>query len=165
VKQLSWKLAEGITSSGISNSDYYSSTIGVGSKGNDLSNWANQATKLYTNIDLLEKKVTLHGDVVAFWGFQGYKDGLDAFEQAGGDANGIQKIRDHDAFGAEVKANISLTYHVNKSADLMVFVQNIPVIGDNKRYSYSSGQKNSYVDKTAWVEEPMVVGLTYKIRF
>jgi outer membrane receptor protein involved in Fe transport len=165
VKQLSWKLAEGITTSGISNSDYYDSTIGIRSNGNDLSNWANQATKLYTNIDLLEKKVTLHGDVEAFWGFEGYKKGLDAFERAGGDAAGIQKIRDHDAFGAKVGANISLTYHVNKSADLMVFVQNIPVIGDNKRYSYSSGQKNRYPDKTAWVEEPMVVGLRYCVRF
>jgi phosphoglycerol transferase MdoB-like AlkP superfamily enzyme len=109
--------------------------------------------------------VTLHGDVEAFWGFEGYKKGLDAFERAGGDAAGIQKIRDHDAFGAKVGANISLTYHVNKSADLMVFVQNIPVIGDNKRYSYSSGQKNRYPDKTAWVEEPMVVGLRYCVRF
>ncbi|MFA5292011.1 MAG: TonB-dependent receptor [Phycisphaerae bacterium] len=169
VKQLSWKLAEGITTSGISNSDYFgsSSTLpgGVGSKGNDLSNWANQSTKLYTNIDLLEKKITLHGDAVAFWGFEGYKDGLDAFEEAGGDAASIQTIRDHDAFKPEIRANISLTWHINKSADFTVFVQNIPLLGDNKRYSYSSGQKNIYADKTAWVEEPLVVGFKYKIRF
>ena len=167
VKQLSWKLAEGVTTSGISYSDYYNNSSGfiMHSNGNDLSNWANQATKLYTNIDLLEKKITLHGDMEAFWGFEGYKKGLDAFEQAGGDAAGISKIRNHDAFGAKVGANISLTYHVNKSADLMVFVQNIPVIGDNKRYSYSSGQKNSYPDKTSWVEEPMVVGFRYCVRF
>ena len=165
VKQLSWQLAEGILSSGISYSDYYDSTSGVRSNGNDLSNWANQATKLYTNIDLLEKKITLHGDMEAFWGFEGFKKGLDAFEKAGGNAVGIQKIRYHDAFGAKVGANVSLTYHINKSADLSVFVQNIPIIGDNKRYSYSSGYKNIYPDRTAWVEEPTVVGLRYCVRF
>jgi outer membrane receptor protein involved in Fe transport len=164
-KQLSFKLAKGVTGSGISYSDYSDSTIKIGSQGNDLSNWANQATKLYTNIDLLEKKITLHGDMMAFWGFQGYKDGLEAFERAGGDAASIQKIKDQDAFGAEVKANVSLTWHVNKSADFMVFVQNIPVFGGNKRYAYSSGQKNVYADKTSWIEEPLVVGVTYKIRF
>lgn len=165
VKQLSWQLAEGIKSSGISYSDYYDSTIGIRSNGNDLSNWANQATKLYTNIELLEKKLTLHGDAVAFWGFEGLKNGLDAFEQAGGNAASIQLIKHHNAFDAEVKTNISLTYHINKSADVSVFVQNIPIIGDNKRYSYSSGQKNRYADKTAWVEEPTVVGLRYCVRF
>jgi outer membrane receptor protein involved in Fe transport len=176
VKQLSWKLAEGVTTSGISYSDYYGTSTGnyygagnafaVNSNGNDLSNWANQATKLYTNIDLLEKKITLHGDMEAFWGFEGYKKGMDALAKAyGSNAANIQKIRDHDAFGAKVGANISLTYHVNKSADLMVFVQNIPVFGDNKRYAYSSGQKLFYPDKTSWVEEPMVVGFRYCVRF
>jgi len=168
VKQLSWKLADGIPSSGISYSDYRGTSTGfvVNSNGNDLSNWANQATKLYTNIDLLEKKITLHGDMEAFWGFEGYKKGLEAVAKASGaDAAGIQELKDHDVFGVEVRANVSLTWHVNKSADFMVFVQNIPVFGDNKRYAYSSGQKNSYPDKTSWVEEPMVVGLTYKIRF
>ncbi len=171
VKQLSWKVAGGITSSGISYSDYYTNTGGfvIHSNGNDLSNWANQATKLYTNIDLLEKKITLHGDMMAFWGFEGYKKGLDAVAKASGataeTAPDIQELKDHDAFGAEVKANVSLTWHINKSADFMVFVQNIPVFGDNKRYSYSSGQKNPYPDKTSWVEEPMVVGVSYKIRF
>ncbi len=167
VKQLSWKLAKGITTSGISNSDYYyySTSITIGSHGNDLSNWANQSTKLYTNIGLIENKLDLHGDVEAFWGFQGYKDGLDAFEKAGGNAASIKALQDHHAFDAEVKANLSLTWHVNKSADFMVFVQNIPVFGDNKRYSYTTGQKLNYPDKTAWVEEPMVVGFTYKIRF
>jgi outer membrane receptor protein involved in Fe transport len=169
VKQLSWQLVDNVASSGISYSDYFGTSTGlpggIMSKGNDLSNWANQATKLYTNIELLKNKITLHGDAVAFWGFEGYKDGLDAFEQAGGNAAGIKQIRERNAFSAEVKANISLTYHINKSADLSVFVQNIPVVGDNKRYSYSSGQKNAYADKTAWVEEPMVVGVKYKIRF
>jgi len=37
----------------------------------------------------------------------------------------------------------------------------IPIFGDNKRYSYSSGFKLSYPDKTSWIEEPTVVGFSY----
>jgi outer membrane receptor protein involved in Fe transport len=170
VKQLSWELAGGITNSGISYSDY-TRTVNPGgviirSNGNDLANWANQATKLYTNIDLLEKKLTLHGDIRVLWGFEGLEDGLNALADAGGNASSIQAVRDKDAYGVLSTANVSLTYHVNKSADFMVFVQNIPIIGDNKRYSYSSGYAYSDTrDKSSWVEEPMVVGFTYKIRF
>ncbi|MGB8225571.1 MAG: TonB-dependent receptor plug domain-containing protein [Sedimentisphaerales bacterium] len=171
VKQLDFLTADRIEASGISNSDYYykSGNVTIGSRGNDLSNWANQATKLYTNIDLFKKKVTLHGDIKAFWGFEGLADGLTALSHAipAGDANSnvISTLRDHDAYGILATANLSLTYHVNKSADFMVFVQNIPVFGGNKRYTYLSGQKSNY-SNTCWVEEPeTVVGFTYKIRF
>jgi len=165
-KQLSWKLADNVSTSGISYSDYYDSTIGIGSNGNDLSNWANQATKLYTNIELLKNKVTLHGDIITYWGFEGLEDGLQAYSAtSSANDNNADALRDKDVFGILSKANVSLTFHINKDADLSVFVQNIPVFGDNKRYAYSSGQKNSYLDKASWVEEPMVVGCKYKIRF
>ena len=170
VKQIDFLTADRVEYSGISYSDYYrkvtTPTVYILSNGNDLANWSNHATKLYTNIDLLEKKLTLHGDVRVFWGFEGSEDGLNALADAGGNAQSIQAVRDKDAYGVLSTANVSLTYHVNKSADFMVFVQNIPVIGDNKRYSYSSGQAYSDPrEKTSWVEEPMVVGFTYKIRF
>jgi outer membrane receptor protein involved in Fe transport len=168
VKQISFKLGSGITNSGISNSEFDKVVSGMGTiwgNGNDLSNWSNHSTKLYTNIDLLEKKVTLHGDMEAFWGFQGYKDGLEAFEAAGGNAATVDAIQNQDAFGILVRANVSLTYHINKNADVMLFVQNIPVMGGNKRYDYNSGFSTTYPDKTSWVEEPMVVGVAYKVRF
>jgi hypothetical protein len=171
VKQLNWKLAEGIENSGISYSDYFSpstnsTTVTIGSNGNDLSNWANQATKLYTNIELLEGKATLHGDIETFWGFEGLQDGLEAYERASGaNAANLAAVRDKDAFGVQSRANLSLTFHLTKDADFSIFLQNIAVFGDNKRYSYSSGQKNSYLDKASWVEEPMVVGVKYKLRF
>ncbi|MGB8225573.1 MAG: hypothetical protein WCE45_01715, partial [Sedimentisphaerales bacterium] len=177
VKQLSFLTADRIETSGISYSDYYakSGTVIIGSKGNDLANWANQSTKLYTNIDLFKKKATLHGDIKAYWGFEGCKDGLDSL--ARGQANAgkgpsdadvvsLQKFREEDVFGILASANLSLTYHVNKSADLTVFLQNIPVYGSNKRYFYSSGINSTYTgNKVGWVEEPMVVGFKYKIRF
>ena len=169
VKQLDFLTADKIEYCGISQSDFYRSVatgVIVGSKGNDLANWSNHATKLYTNINLLEKKLTLHGDVRVFWGFEGSEDSLNALANAGGNARIIAEDRDHDVYGKVATANLSLTYHVNKSADFMVFVQNIPVIGENKRYTYSTGpQYSDPRNKCCWVEEPMVVGFTYKIRF
>jgi outer membrane receptor protein involved in Fe transport len=179
VKQLNWKLADGISKSSFSYSDYYAETdyagVAVRSNGNDLSNWANQATKLYTNIDLLEKKVTLHGDIRAFWGFEGEAKGLDAVESAAESSGNstvkarrratIDEVRKKGAYGILATANVSLTYHINKSADVSMFVQNIPVVGNNKRYAHSSGQKDEYPSKSSWVEEPTIVGVKYKIRF
>lgn len=170
VKQQSWELAEEIDVSGISYSDYYRDVNGDGSvvimsNGNDLNNWSNHATKLYTNIDFYEGKLTFHGNMQVFWGFEGNKDGLEALSDAGGDAGPIAAIRDHDAYDTEIRANLSLTYHVNPSADVTFFVQNIPVLGDNKRYSYSSGYKKTYPDKSSWIEEPTVFGLRCHFRF
>ena len=168
VKQQEWELAEGIAVSGISYSDYYLDAGGgviINANGNDLNNWSNHATKLFTNIDLYEGKFTLHGNMQVFWGFEGNKDGLEALSDAGGDAGPIAAIRDHDAYETEIRANLSLTYHVNPNADVTLFVQNIPVLGDNKRYSYSSGYKKSYPDKSSWIEEPTVVGVRCQFRF
>ncbi|OGP66206.1 MAG: hypothetical protein A2169_00935 [Deltaproteobacteria bacterium RBG_13_47_9] len=168
VKQLDWDLDDNIAVSGISYSDYYvdaGSGVIITSNGDDLNNWSNHTTKLYGNIDFLEGKLLLHANMRAFWGFQGRKDGLDALEEAGGDAAKIDNIRDKDAYDIEVTANLSLTYCVNKLSTLTVFVHSIPVIGDNKRYSYSSGFKNSYPDKVSWIEEPTVVGVSYLLKF
>ena len=168
VKQLDWDLDDNIAVSGISYSDYYrdaGSGVIITSKGDDLNNWSNHATKLFGNMDFLEGKLSLHGDMRALWGFQGRKDGLDALQKAGGDAASIADIRDRDAYDLEVAANLSLTYRLNKLSTLTVFVHNVPVVGDNKRYSYSSGFKKTAPDKVSWIEEPTVVGISYLLRF
>ncbi|MCE5185513.1 MAG: TonB-dependent receptor plug domain-containing protein [Planctomycetaceae bacterium] len=168
VKQLDWELGDDITVSGISYSDYFQDAGGgvlITSKGNDLNNWPNNMTKLFTNINLYENKLTLHGDLRTIWGFEGSKDGLSALARAGGNMDMIDHINDQDAYDLEITANLSLTYHYSKSADLTFFVHNIPVLGDNKRYSYSSGFKKSYPDKVAWIEEPTVVGVRWNVRF
>jgi hypothetical protein len=170
-KQIDWELDNNIQVSGISYSDYYIQTgttandIIITSNGNDLNNWPNQATKLFANIQFLGGKLVLHGDMRAFWGFEGSKDGLDALAEAGGTPAFVQNIRRHDAYDAQVSAGLSLAYKVAPKATLTVFVQNIPVIGDNKRYAYSSGFKKYYPDKVSWVEEPTVVGVSYLMRF
>lgn len=168
VKQLDWDLADNVAVSGISYSDYYvdaGSGVIVTSNGNDLNNWSNHATKLFTNVGLLRGKLSLHADLRALWGFQGRQDGLEALERAGGRAADIAEIRARDAYDVELTGNLSLAYHLSKTATLTVFVHNIPVFGDNKRYAYSSGFKKSYPDKVSWIEEPIVVGISYLGRF
>jgi outer membrane receptor protein involved in Fe transport len=169
-KQLNWTLAQNISTSGISASDYFAvatdnAKVVLHGNGNDLNNWANQATKLWTNIDLLENRMTLHGDLRALWGFEGARQALDELAQAGGDAAAIDGTRDRGAFGVQLTGDLSLTYRITKNADFQVFLQNIPVYGDNKRYSYNSGYKKSIPDKASWVEEPMVIGFKYNLRF
>jgi outer membrane receptor protein involved in Fe transport len=167
-KQIDWELDKNIQVSGISYSDYYmdaGSGVVITSNGNDLNNWPNQATKLFTNIQFLGGKLVLHGDMRAFWGFEGSEDGLDALADAGGTAAAVQNIRRHDAYAAQVTAGLSLAWNVTPKASLTVFVQNIPVVGDNKRYAYSSGFKKSYPDKVSWVEEPTIVGVSYLVKF
>jgi len=168
VKQLDWELDKGIDVSGISYSDYYVDAGGgiiIMSKGNDLNNWPSHATKLYSNIGFLDGKLLLHANMRTLWGFEGSKDGLDALEEAGGDAASIDDIHDRDAYDIEVTANLSLTWRVDKLSTLTAFVHSIPIIGDNKRYSYSSGFKRAYPDKVSWIEEPTVVGLSYLLKF
>jgi len=173
VKQLDWKLADDISSSGISYSDYYYNVGGVppviiNHKGNNLSNWANNATKLFTNIDFLDGKLTLHGDARIFWGFEGLQDGLDALSDAGIPAGAVAEVdhigREH-GYDMQATCDVSLMYRLDRFADVTFFVQNIPIVGDNKRYSYSSGFIRNYPDKTSWVEEPIVFGLRYRLRF
>jgi len=172
VKQLDWELAENVTASGISYSDYYyydtATGVIINSKGNDLSNWSNHATKLFTNIDFLDGKLTLYGDARIFWGFEGLQDGLDALSVAGIPAEAAAEIEDierHHGYDMQVTGDVSLMYRLDRFADVTFFVQNIPIIGDNKRYSYSSGFRRNYPDKTSWVEEPLVFGLRYRLRF
>jgi outer membrane receptor protein involved in Fe transport len=168
VKQLDWQLDKGMDASGISYSDYYvnaGSGVIITSKGNDLNNWSNHATKLFTNIRFFDGKLTLHGDLKTFWGFEGCRDGLNALAEAGGAADRIRDVKKHNAYDMEITANLSLTYHISKAAELTFYVQNIPVLGDNKRYSYSSGYKKAHPDKSAWIEEPTMVGVRYQFRF
>ena len=168
VKQLDWTLNDGVDVSGISYADYnidLGDDIIMTSNGNDLNNWSNHATKLYSNIDLLNNKVNFHVDLVTFWGFEGCKDGLDALAKAGGYQQAIDDINNKNAYDLELKTNLSLTFRLNENADIILFGQNIPVIGDNKRYGYSSGFKRAYPDKANWIEEPSVFGVKFKAKF
>jgi hypothetical protein len=167
-KQIDWELDDNVLVSGISYSDYLQdagSGVIITSNGDDLNNWSNHATKLFANWQLLGGKLILHGDMRVLWGFEGAEDGLDALAEAGGDAVPIAKARDHDVYDAQITAGLSLAWRVTRAGTLTVFAQNLPVLGDNKRYAYSSGFKKTYPDKVSWIEEPTVVGVAYEMKF
>jgi hypothetical protein len=110
----------------------------------------------------------LHGDARIFWEFEGLQDGLDALSEAGIPADAaaeIKNVEKHHGYDPQASGNISLMYRFDRFADITFFLQNIPLYGDNKRYSYSSGYRKNYPDKTIWIEEPIVFGLRYRIRF
>lgn len=168
VRQLDWDLDNGVNVSGISYSDYYIDTGGgvvIYGNGNNLNNWSNHATKLFANLGILEDALSAHADMRILWGFEGREDGLDALAAAGGNAADIADVKSKDAYKTEISANFSLTWNLDETSKLTGFVHNIPVLGDNKRYSYSSGFKKTYPDKVSWIEEPTVVGISYLKRF
>lgn len=183
VQQLSWELADGLTTSGISYGDYYLDTsyqtrytnptrtvtypVHYRSTGNDLNNYANNMTKFFGNLNLWDDKITLHGDTQIFWGFPGCKDGLDMVRDGGGYTSAYSAgVKDDDAYGIQAVGNVSVTYHMTKSADIALYVQGIPVYGGRyKRYFYSSGDKTGTAEKTGWIEEPTTVGVRFTAKF
>lgn len=170
VQQLDFEVDPAVQVSGISYADYYrvasdDPNVIITSNGNNISNWPNHATKFYFNKRFLDGRCTFHGDLVTFWGFEGLMDGLDALENAGGEAAPIAAVRDKDVYEMRMTANLSLAYKLAKTSTLIFYLQNIPVIGDNKRYGYSSGYKNSYPDKSSWIEEPTALGISYRVKF
>ncbi|HSV26658.1 MAG TPA: hypothetical protein VLH60_02090, partial [Sedimentisphaerales bacterium] len=135
------------------------------STGNDLNNYSDHMTKLFTNIRLADDRLTLHGNAKVFWGFTGAKDGVDMVRRGGGWPLPYDELEERDAHGMLINGNVSLTWHFDRFADLSFYVQNIPIRGDNKRYAYSSGHRRAVPDRTGWIEEPMMVGARFTARF
>jgi hypothetical protein len=77
----------------------------------------------------------------------------------------IEHIERQHGYDLQVTGDVSLMYRFDRFADVTFFVQDIPIFGDNKRYAYSSGFRRNYPDKTSWIEEPIVFGLRYRVRF
>ena len=170
VKQIDYEVDPSLQASGISFSDYYrvardDPNVIITSNGNNIANWPNHATKFYLNKRFHDGRYTFHGDLVTFWGFEGEKDGLDALEAAGGDSASIADVRKKDVHEIRMTANLSLACKLAKTSTLILYLQNIPVIGDNKRYGYNSGYVDSYPNKVIWIEEPMIFGISYRLRF
>lgn len=172
-KQLSWKMADGITVNGISYSDYNQSfpdgTVFKG-HGNDLNNWANHATKLFGRVSMMNKRITLHGDCRSFWGFQGAKDGLTMIEKSitGDESKShildlIADVREKDAYGIDFRFNGSATYKINNSLSISAFAINLFKLGDAKRYSYDAGITVQGPARVGFVEEPTTFGGRLKI--
>ncbi|OHE82901.1 MAG: hypothetical protein A2107_06025 [Verrucomicrobia bacterium GWF2_62_7] len=178
VKLLDWKLASGVTQSGVSFSDYAvpnaKDSTGtshlLGGTGNDLANWANNATKLWLNYRFL-KGFTFHADARVLWGMDGAKDQLDMVQRsAAGTADqamvntAIQDLRDRDVWGIDFRTNVSITYDIKEWWSVSVFCQNLIGYGNNKRYDYDTGT-GTLGPRVFFVEEPRVVGVLTQLNF
>lgn len=164
---LDWKLADNIFRSGISYSDYYYNYKGneLYGIGNNLNNWANNSTKLYSNFYFFKKKLVFHVNARILWGFEGASDGLDFVEQlvAGTEdeeqINGIlQVMRENDFYGLDFRLNASANYRVFSNTVVAVQMMNITKLGNNYRYKYDAGNKaDTYFFRMNLLEEPFTV--------
>ncbi len=167
-KQLDWDMRSGLSRTGISYSDYNLDAGGgvmLTGRGNDLNNWSNHITKFFANIKFFNNKVILHGDARILWGFEGYRDGLDMIEEASGGGALFEAVDDHDIYKTLITANAQITWRVNDNTNISLLVQNVSILGNNKRYHYSTGYKKLYPDRGTWLEEPTVVAIRGRIEF
>ena len=194
VKQISWKLGtnpdgSAVTQSGISYADFKQPTsddkyIFINGYGNDLANWANQATKLFVHARF-STWLLLHADARIFWGEQGQKDALSALETAAAGCadlaaadpkapatacsrvaainNSIQAVRDQNAYGVDARVNASAHFLLSPQTSVGIFGQNLIATGNAKRYGYDAGLTRAAPIRTLWVQEPLTIGanLTY----
>lgn len=176
VKQIDWELASGVTSSGISYSDYNQPLGGSDAVqsgvGNDLNNWPNQALKFFGRAELL-KKLTLHVDARLLWDFQGMKDGLtglsDAVDGEPEEAaveQAIEKVESVDTYDYDFRLNAALSYAVIENLSIQVFAQNLLGANRNKRYSLDQpGIDETAPDRVRFVEEPRTFGIRTDYQF
>ena len=168
-KQLSWKLADGQNSSGISYADYHQSTssgVVIHGSGNNLNNLANNATKVFAAYQLNDKW-SVFANSILYWGLEGAQDGLDALErsvagtpsQAVADA-AVAKIRDKNTYKAFFTLNASTKYMLLEALSLNLYMMNI--LGTDRRYSYDGGLNRDVPHRTAFIEEPRTVGVQLK---
>jgi outer membrane receptor for ferrienterochelin and colicin len=173
-----FELAEGQTTSGVSYADLdyevvmssrsgQKDTVILGSTGGSINNWSEQITKANVRYKVLPS-LQLGVSSRIFWGFPGYDDQLDAIANArpktAGDtlfANQIKpiidsfvaEIRSKDAFGTQIRLDVSADWELSKGVHLVGMVQNLAGIGENRRFDYISGLKAA-TPRVAWVEEP-----------
>lgn len=179
VKQIDWELEEGLTTSGISYSDYYYATtrkisgvtypIVLTSTGNDLNNCADHITKLFSNIKFMDGKLLLHGDIKALWSMPGNQNGFRMLENAAQtqpvNTAAIGPLEDMGAYDLMINGNASISYMLTKQSSISLFVQNIPIYDTTKRYIYDTGIKTWQVERVGWIKEPMAVGVKFMARF
>lgn len=176
VKQLDWQLADGVSSSGISYSDYNqrlrkSDAVQTG-VGNDINNWPNQAFKFHGRVNLSEQ-LTLHVDGRFLWDFQGAKDGLTGLAKAveglpvyGAVGSALARVEDAGAYDYDFRLNASLTYDYSENLSLQIFAQNLLGRDGNKRYSYDfSGNNRTSPHRVRFTEEPRTFGILLRYQF
>ncbi len=166
-KQLDWDSADPRAVQGISVADY--DVNGLTDTGNDLSNWANHATKVFATFPVV-RRLTVHVDTQVFWRWEGNREveAMYARKYAGaGDAawGAVERrLRDESFGGTDVRLNAALAWRLPLPIDSTLTVYALNLMG-TRRYLYSSGDSADYPAKIGWIEEPSVAGIKADVRF
>ena len=173
VKQIDWKLREGVTASGISYSDYDQVTrddpdVVLKGQGNNVNNWANHATKLFVNYRPTPW-LTLHLDSRVFWEYEGALDGVRALELAvvgTGSEEGVRpildRLKEENAYGIDFRVNASARIGLSERFSLTLYGMNLAGVGGFKRYGYDAGNVRVAPSRVQIVREPLTVGATFE---
>jgi len=190
VKQHDFKLGKNKSLSGISYSDLNNTVTvpdswGGGTAtyqgyGNDLANWSNHATKLFSQI-YVNSRLKFHLDGRIFWQWEGEKDGLQVFENVKytGDSDAkylekkdlvIETLRADslNAFGTDARLNIGAEFKATRNVRVSLYIQNLLKANGGRRYAYdwANGAKASrWITMTSWVDEPRTFGATVQFNW
>jgi outer membrane receptor protein involved in Fe transport len=171
VKQLSWRLAEGVSQSGISYADYDQLTdtpgdplLHIRGVGNDLNNWSTHASKLYLHARVADW-MAVHVDARVFWGYPGAKDGLRALERAAAVtdqqqpiAGSLASLREEGAYDLDLRANAAVDVALSPSLAVTAYVMNALAVGGRKRYAYDAGNVRAAPVRSQFLREPIAAG-------
>ncbi|MCW8997461.1 MAG: TonB-dependent receptor, partial [Kangiellaceae bacterium] len=175
VKQQDWQLAEGLSRSGVSYSDYNQPLDGIAGvmtgTGDDINNWPNHAFKAYLNWEVNDS-LNLHFDIRSLWDFQGAKDGLLSLENAvQGETieaeviNALSQVRAQNVYEQDIRLNVSLVYQLTKDLELSAYFHNLLDSSDSKRYAEDSGNDDPAPRKVRFTVEPSAIGIKIKYRW
>jgi hypothetical protein len=169
LQMIDWKMSPGVTSSGVSYSDYNqalrNSDVVQTGYGKDLNNWPNQAFKIFGNLPLAED-LALHADAQMFWDYRGSKDGLAALERAAqGDSlerqveAAVGKVRDENVFGLNSRVNVSAHYAPGARVKISLFVLNLMGTETNRRHAFDEGNNRLSPHRIRFIREERAVGI------
>lgn len=180
VDLISWELAPDINAGGFSYSDYARPAqegdgpeIILPSSGGSINNWSKNTTKLFANISLVNRKLTIHNNLQIFWKYEGIHDQLNMVQEGTRgtvyqDASWatVADARKRHAGELNMRWNASVGYALTQQATVYVYGMNLIPIHGNHRYYYDSGSlAGPYPTRVGWIEEPRVFGVKYVVDF
>lgn len=185
VKQLKWKLEEGVQSAGMSYSDYdrvikyvdddgNNQTYYVDGHGNDLNNWSNHSTKIFVNYKPIQK-LKVHVNSQVFYGFTGAQNGLDMYSEVLDTLTNaenykseltsmLEGLEKEGVYKFQMRLNLSINYQFTDRINLMLYGLNLLKV-NNKRYSYDTGNRFTFPNRVAFVNEPSAFGAKFNWKF